>query len=193
MGKKKKKPQRGLQPKRQIHELSCNSTLKINVNGAMTCNSGGGGANGVSSAARMNRLKHPEHLGHLRWCVWSNANKVENIKLFRRHRAATSNQRQVQADNVTSLMYGWRSWGWEILVQKWVGKHHVLPPERQSWQGRKTRMKRIVQNDQAVWYKSLKWLYLHLSHLVWTPLKRLPKKKKKQAGHPNKQTFIWRP
>ena len=39
------------------------------------------------------------------WSVWSDTNKVENIKLFRQHCTATSNQRRVQANDVTSLTY----------------------------------------------------------------------------------------
>ena len=46
-----------------------------------------------------------ELLARREWSVLSNANKVENIELFRRHRTATSNQRRVQADNVTSRMF----------------------------------------------------------------------------------------
>ena len=41
-------------------EWSGNSTLKINVNGAMTRDSGDGGANGASGAARMKHLKRLE-------------------------------------------------------------------------------------------------------------------------------------
>lgn len=51
---------RGVQTERDRHELSGNYTLKINVNGAMTRDSGGGGTNGASSAARMKCLKRLE-------------------------------------------------------------------------------------------------------------------------------------
>ena len=51
---------RGVQTKRDRREWSGNSTLKINVNGAMTRDSGDGGANGASGAARMKRLKRLE-------------------------------------------------------------------------------------------------------------------------------------
>ena len=97
---------RGVQTERNRREWSGNSTLKINVNGAMTRDLGVGGANGASGAAQMKRLKCLECLARREWSIWSDANKVENIQLFRRHRAATSNQRWVQADDVTSLTYG---------------------------------------------------------------------------------------
>ena len=37
--------------------------------------------------------------------VWSEANKVENIELFRQHCVVTSNQQRVQADDVTSRTF----------------------------------------------------------------------------------------
>ena len=55
--------------------------------------------------ARWHAIQVAARMEGLAWSVlsiWSDTNKVENIKLFRRHRAATSNQWRVQADNVTS-------------------------------------------------------------------------------------------
>ena len=60
---------------------------------------------------------------------------------------------------------------WDLPVQKWAGKHVVFfPPWVSSATTRMMRMAWIVQNDQAVQYKRLKRLYLHLSRLVCTPL-----------------------
>ena len=53
----------------------------------------------IQVAARM------EGLARSVLSIWSDMNKVENIKLFRRHRAATSNQWRVQADNVSSRTF----------------------------------------------------------------------------------------
>ena len=58
--------------------------------------------------ARWHAIQVAARMEGLAWSVlsiWSDTNKVENIKLFRRHRAATSNQWQVQADNVTSRTF----------------------------------------------------------------------------------------
>ena len=51
-------------------------------------------------------MKHLRRQECLKQRVWSDSNKVENIELFRRHCTATSNQRRVQTDDITSLTYG---------------------------------------------------------------------------------------